>query len=118
MLGSHPCSSSGTLLLLLQLNAASTGVVYDISVWTDLTNDEFKALQTSGKVIFRGVFLVLIFFPLDFSIFRFFLLEKENNDFSFFFTFHFYFLSRHLPRLEPTTAVAVATAPAVSSLCL
>ena len=36
--------------ILLQLNAASSGVVYDISVWTDLTKDEFKALQTSGKV--------------------------------------------------------------------
>lgn len=33
-----------------ELNAASSGVVYDVSVWTDMTKDEFKALQTSGKI--------------------------------------------------------------------
>lgn len=32
------------------MNANSQGVRYDITMWTDMTNDEFKSYQTNGKV--------------------------------------------------------------------
>lgn len=38
------------LFFFAQLNVNSRGASYDVSVWTDMTKSEYKALQTYGKV--------------------------------------------------------------------